>query len=113
MEENDIQSEQNADRDKDGHFLPGHGVKSPGRPKGSVSIRDRIRQMLEDDPNEFENLCRYYMQDPKMRDLLWKMLEGMPKQATEHTGELNLPFTINIIKYEPDKLGEGKDGQAV
>lgn len=72
------------------------GNPGGGRPKGSVSIKDRIRQFLRDNPDQFEELCQYYIKDRKMRELLWKMLEGLPKQSTEITGEGGLPLQIVI-----------------
>ena len=90
------------------------GNPGGGRPKGSISIKDRIRQFLQNNPDQFEELCQFYLKDRKMRDLLWKMLEGLPKQSTEISGELGLPFSIKIIKDEPKPdTTKGEDSQAV
>lgn len=73
-------------------FLPGDewNGNALGRPKGSVSIKDAIRQHLQDNPNEFKELCTYYLRNTKMRELLWKMLDGNPDNS-----QVNLGIQIN------------------
>ena len=80
-------------RNPDGTFAIGN----PGRPKGTISIKTRIKQMLESDPNRFEELCQYYLTKEEMRELLWKMIDGMPTQKLQ--GDLDSPLIIKVINY--------------
>ena len=85
-------------------FEKGQSGNPAGRPKGSVSIKDEIRRRLKESPEEFEKLCEFYLKDIKMRELLWKMLEGLPRQSVElgldeAIGEVN----ISIKKNEDSK----------
>lgn len=81
---------------KDYAFKPGVSGNPAGRPKGSVSIKDSIRKFLEDNPEEFEKLCKYYLTNDKHKDLLWKMLDGMPKQGIDL--ETKEPIKVIIQK---------------
>ena len=62
-----------------------------GRPKGSISlltdIKRELKRMADKDPEEYKKLIRYYIDNEKTRDLLIKMIDGMPKQRTELTGK--------------------------
>ena len=78
-----------------------------GRPKDSISIKDRIRQRLQENPDEFENLVEFYLKDKKMRDLLWKMLEGLPKQSVDNTGEININLNFKQSGFKPKISAEG------
>ena len=90
------------ERDDLGRILKGQQSLNPeGRPKGSISIKDRIRKILEEEPERFEELCKYYLTDKKMRDLLWKQLDGMPRQSQELTGEIKLNLNFNESGYNP------------
>lgn len=84
------------ERDDKGRYIEGY-EGGPGRPVGSLSIKNYIKKHLEENPGEFEKLCKYYMKDIKMRDLLWKMIDGLPKQSVEHSGEVKIPVTSIII----------------
>ena len=76
-----------------------------GRPKGSFSIKDAIRQRLQDNPEEFEELIGFYLKDRKMRDLLWRMIDGNPMQSTDITsGGKPLILPSEIINKNEDKL---------
>jgi len=89
-----------------GKFIPGN--PGGGRPKGSISIKDRIRRYLEDNPERFEELAQYYLSDPKMRDLLWRMLDGNPHQATDITsGGKPIPILSNVS----NNIGNEKDSE--
>ena len=66
------------------------------------TIKERIKQFLKDNPEEFEELCQFYLNDKKMRELLWKMLDGLPKGSFVDEGEGFPPINI-IIKNGNDK----------
>lgn len=60
-------------------WQPGVSGNPKGRPKGSISIRDKIRQYLEDNPMEVERLVHHFVNNNP--ELMWQMLEGRPAQA--------------------------------
>src|SRR3990167_82382 len=78
-------------RGKKGHFLKGEAPKSPGRPLGSISIKDRVRQYLENSPKDMEAYVKHFVE--KNRELSWQMLEGRPTQDLTTKGE-KLPTPI-------------------
>ena len=80
------------------------GTANPkGRPKNAFSIKDAIRQRLQNNPEEFEELVTYYLKDRKMRDLLWKMLEGNPPQNVDVSGEIKEDKTLKVILIDGNK----------
>lgn len=87
-------------RNEKGYFLEGHAPKSPGRPKGSKSIKDAVRQYLVDHPKDFQEYVKHFI--IKNRELSWQMLEGKPAQATDLTsGGEKLTFgVINFDDYD-------------
>ncbi len=52
-----------------------------GRPKGSISIKDRVRQWLDEHPEDLEKYVKYFANEN--RELSWQMLEGSPKSTSE------------------------------
>ena len=97
-------------RNPDGTFAKGN----PGKPKGALSFKARIRQIFKDEPEIFEQLARDYIKDPKYRELLWKMLEGQPRQSHEVEGKLDVILTQDqldelLLNYRETKedLSEG------
>jgi len=87
-----LKSEDKPIRDsKTGLFVKGN-PGGPGRPAG-VSFTERIKEIFLNDPKKFEETCKYYMDDPRMKELLWKMIDGMPRQQTD--------LTTNGEKLEP------------
>jgi hypothetical protein len=92
--------------DKPWLFKPGQSGNPEGRPKGSVSIKDRIRKILEADPKRFEELCEYYLTENEMRKLLWTMLEGNPQTNTDLTsGGEKIELIIKEVDGREDKKG--------
>ena len=101
-------------RDDKGRLLPGQESLNPdGRPKGSLSITSWIKKHLEKNPEEFEEICKFYLQNRKMRDLLWKMLDGMPKQGVSlgvDDSVEEVSITIKGKKDEAKHTGDGSVG---
>jgi hypothetical protein len=89
----DKQEKSKPARDKLGRLLPGNSGNLNGRPKG-ISITGRIREIFENEPEKFEGVVKDYMKNPKHRDLMWRMIDGNPRQPIEHSGEINLPTPI-------------------
>lgn len=61
-------------------FKAGQSGNPKGRPKGS-SIKDRVRQILENDPAEMDKFVLHFVR--KNRELAWQMLEGKPRQKSD------------------------------
>jgi hypothetical protein len=85
-------------RNADGTFAVGNSG-GPGRPKGSVSIIQRIKQKFEEDPELFEKYVDGVMMDEKLRGQLINHIDGAPKERKEV--EVKLPqFVVDLIKDE-------------
>jgi hypothetical protein len=104
-----IKPEEN--RRADGTFGPGNNANPNGRPKG-VSFTERIREIFLNEPEKFEETCRYFINDPRMKDLLWKQIDGLPKQTTELTGKDEGPLKIIVegINVHKDSTATETDG---
>jgi len=83
-------------RDNKGLLVKGT-PPGPGRPKGSISIKDKIRKRLQENPDQFDSLVDYYMENeqPVMRKLLWEMLDGKPKESVDAT--IHIPKPIDDV----------------
>lgn len=71
-------------RDEKGRLIKGT-PPGPGRPKGSISIKDKVRQYLQDHPEEVEAIVEHFVKSN--RELMWQMLEGRPQQDVVSDGE--------------------------
>lgn len=80
-----------------------------GRPPGSISPRDKIRQMFEANPDDFEGFLEAYINDPKNRRHVVELLDGKPHQHIDHTtGGKELPQPIiNVFPHLSDTEGYG------
>ena len=79
-------------RNPDGTFKPGISGNPAGRPKGSLSIRDLVRQHLEDNPEDLAEFVKHFIK--KNRELAWQMMEGKPQQDITSAGEKLIPTPI-------------------
>jgi hypothetical protein len=68
---------------KDTQFKPGQSGNPKGRPKGSFSLKTRVIKYLESNPDKLEITIESLATDPKHRELLFKMIDGTPKQQVE------------------------------
>ena len=73
-------------------FKKGQSGNPAGRPKGSVSIMTRVKQILRDEPDRLEEIARDLIKDKKLRVELIRQVDGMPKQSIEekHSGDLTI-----------------------
>lgn len=88
-------------------FQPGQSGNPAGRTPGSISIKDKVRQYLEDNPEAVKEMVRGFVH--KRPDLVWQMLEGKPGQKMEHTGPNDTPLMAPsdaIISEVAKKLNE-------
>ncbi len=87
------------ERDEHGRILPGQPSLNPeGRPKGSFSIKERLRQRLEANPNELNAFLDYFALSS--RELGWQMLEGRPQMTVDQTVHVD-KFEIIDGDYRP------------
>lgn len=109
MSENAKESEHKAiPRTEKGYFIKGQAPKSPGRPKGSISIKDAVRKHLEEHPEDFKEYVEHFIK--KNRELSWQMLEGRPQQDITSAGEKIVPVPIlggESIKNEDEGADKG------
>ena len=107
-----IKSENKAGRDLRGRFLKGQAPKSPGRPLGSISIKDRVRQWLEENPDDMSDFVKHFAK--KNRELAWQMLEGRPQQDVTTAGQkIEIPiYGGRSIDTLPGHNGNKDDIQA-
>jgi hypothetical protein len=82
-----------------GKFIKGN--PGGGRPEGSISIltdlKIRLRKIKETNPEEYEKLIDDYWRDRSKRELLIKMVDGMPRQQTDLTTDgQKIEFNVNL-----------------
>ena len=77
------------------------GNPGGGRPKGSISIKDKVRQYLEDHPEDVEQIVEHFVKTN--RELMWQMLEGRPSQDVTSDGK---PFPSPIYGGISEKVDE-------
>jgi hypothetical protein len=98
-------SEDALKRDAKGRLVAGT-PPGPGRPKGYVSIKDKVRQYLEDNPSEVESIVKHFV--TRNRELMWQMLEGRPQQDLTSAGEA-LPSPIYAGLSVQERHSDEKD----
>ena len=87
---NKSQEEPRIKTDEKGRFIEGT-APGPGRPKGSVSIKDLVRKHLESNPEDLKEFVAHFIK--KNRELAWQMLEGRHQQDVVSDGKA-IPFPI-------------------
>lgn len=118
------------ERDENGRLLKGSVLNPEGRPKGSVSITNKVRQMLQETPQGqtmtyLEAIVKVIMKkaiedkDFSILRLIWAYMDGNPVNTNEITGAEGTPLfedksvyleILKEIKGEAKKLnGENKD----
>ena len=95
-------SENKPKRDEKGRLLPGNSGNPAGRPKGSFSIKDRVRQWLEENPEDMEGFVEHFVKEN--RSLAWQMLEGKPQQDVTTGGDkITIPIYGGLSRHTSDK----------
>lgn len=82
-------------RNPDGTFAPGH-IGGPGRPKGSISIKDLVRKHLENNPEDLSDFVTHFIK--KNRELAWQMIEGRPQQDVTSDGKALPTPILNVLR---------------
>lgn len=77
-------------RDEKGRIVPGSGPLNPsGRPEGSISPITRLKQIFNENPDDFEAFIKRYKENPLNEKHIVEMIDGKPKQ------DVNLDATVN------------------
>lgn len=85
-----MKNPETTDKKQDTKFKKGVSGNPAGRPKGSISIKDKVRQYLEGNPEAVDEIVEHFVKNN--RELMWQMLEGRPAQDLTSKGE-KLPAT--------------------
>jgi len=93
------------ERDERGRFKKGH-KKLGGGIKGSISFNQYIKQYLEQHPEEFKEICDYYMFNKRMRGMLWEQIDGKAKQSMDVSGKMEIKTAL--VEFIGDN-GKSKD----
>jgi len=93
-------SDKTDEKQKDWLFKKGQSGNPQGRPKGKFSIKTRIIQRLEDNPEQVEEMIDYLIKNQPA--LVWQMIDGKPPQPQPEP-EYMAPYIINITKAEEKK----------
>lgn len=99
-------------RNPDGTFAEGNSG-GPGRPTGSISIKDKVRQHLEAHPEDVEEIVKHFV--TSNRELMWQMLEGRPQQDVTTAGEklpMYLPAELLPKNEIPPSTESNSEGHA-
>lgn len=70
-------------------------INLAGRPKGSLSVIGKLKQIWEEQPEEFERFVDEYRKDPMSRRHITEMIDGKPSQDVAVKADL----TINVVDY--------------
>lgn len=104
-----MSSELGLKRDAKGRLVKGT-PPGPGRPPGSFSIKERVRQYLDDHPESMEEFIKHFVDEN--RGLAWQMLEGRPPQDLTSGGEKINPTPLLANISVPNNNGDSEDSQA-
>ena len=105
---------------QDTKFKKGVSGNPAGKPKGTISIltdlKRRLREIKKKDPDEYKRLIDDYWQDKRKRELLIKMIDGLPRQPvdlnSEHKTELKIILSderdSTPLEAKPDNEVKGE-----
>jgi len=92
--------------DKPWLWKKGQSGNPNGKPKGTIhaftNFRNIIIKKLETDPDLADSIAEYYLHNPKMKELLWKMIDGMPQGSVPPIDNR----TINITQINMELVKE-------
>ena len=97
-------------RDERGRFKPGFTGNPLGKPEGTISPIQRVKQIFREDPERFAEFLEGYIKDANNRKHIVEMIDGKPMQKTDVTsnGESLTPILVKFIDNEdhrnPDRV---------
>ena len=99
-------------RNEKGQWVKGVSGNPKGKKKGTISIlhdiKNKLKDVKENRPEEYEELIDYYWKNKRMRELLIKMIDGMPKQSMDMNMDIKQAL-VEFIGGEGGKDGKGED----
>jgi hypothetical protein len=107
MESQEIRTEETVKEQKPWLFKKGESGNPAGRPKGSLSVIGRLKQMWEEDPEDFESFVKGYKADPLNRKHITEMIDGKPQQDITSGGETLQPLLVRFIDKEEPNADNG------
>lgn len=86
-------------RNPDGTFKPGVSGNPHGRPVGSISVIDKLRQIYAEDPTKFRSFVERYASNEANDRHQVEMLDGKAMQKTDITtnGESITPLLVQFL----------------
>lgn len=86
-------------RNEDGTFKKGFSGNPNGRPIGSISVIDKLRQIYTESPEKFEAFVKRYAENEANDKHQVEMLDGKAPQKTDITsnGETLTPLLVRFI----------------
>jgi len=88
-------------RNPDGTFKKGFTGNPNGRPVGSISVIDKLRQIYQENPDKFESFVMRYAENEANDKHQVEMLDGKPMQATDITSK-GQAITFNVVSYKDE-----------
>ncbi len=87
--------ESGRNRDERGHYLPGHAIAGPGRPKLEYSLTEMLRNKIAEKSDIVDRWIALMESDDERVALSAIMaaanrIEGMPRQSVETHGTLDV-----------------------
>jgi hypothetical protein len=79
-------------------WKPGKSANPAGKPKGTISPIQRVKQIFLQNPKMFESFIEDYIKDPNNRKHIVEMIDGKPKQAIVGGGEDDQPVKLEWQK---------------
>jgi len=64
-------------------WIKGVAQNPGGKKPGTISIMKLVREYLAEHPKKLNEIMLWYIDNKKSRDLLLKMLDGLPKQQID------------------------------